>query len=353
MRVLMLVQQIDERDWLRAFIVTWVRALAEHVDRVDVLTLEQGEATLPDNVFVRSMGKERGKNRPREMANFHRGMMALAPHADVIFSHMTPRYTVLATPYAMLFGKRQVLWYTHRHASRQLRIALRSAWRIATAAPESFPLPSHKVRVLGHGIDTDFFSPADNLPDERTRYVVQVARLMPIKHQTTLLLAIAAVPNAHAVFIGDVPAGQELYTRYASSLAALADELGISHRVTFTGGLLSGQVRDWYRRASVAVNLSPPGLFDKAALESMACGVPTVVSSRAFDALLGPEAGCLRIEEPEDVGGLTQRLHYLLSLPRNDLKALGRQAREHVTAQHSLRRLMPRLVRLFETGEVE
>src|SRR5690606_41393536 len=99
--------------------------------------------------------------------------------------------------------------------------------------------------------------------------------------------------------------------------------LGISHRVTFTGGLLSGQVRDWYRRASVAVNLSPPGLFDKAALESMACGVPTVVSSRAFDALPGPGAGCLRIEEPVDDGWLCQRFHYLLVLSCIGLRALG------------------------------
>ena len=68
MRVLMLVQQIDERDWLRAFIVEWVRALASHVERVDVITLEQGEAALPDNVFVQSMGKERGKNRAAQRA---------------------------------------------------------------------------------------------------------------------------------------------------------------------------------------------------------------------------------------------------------------------------------------------
>lgn len=353
MRVLMLVQQIDERDWLRAFIVTWARALAAHVDRLDILTLEHGEASLPDNVHVRSLGKERGKNRAREIINFHRGMMALAPHADVIFSHMTPRYALLAAPYATLFRKRQVLWFTHRHAGRQLKLALRLVWRVATAAPDSFPIPSRKVRALGHGVDTDFYEPAWEIPDDAPRYVVQVARLMPIKHQTTLLRAVAQVPDAHAVIVGDVPAGQEFYARYANSLHALAAELGIADRVTFTGGLLASDVRDWYRWASVAVNLSPPGLFDKAALESMACATPTIVSSHAFDGLLGADADWLRIDTPEDVDGLAYRLNALLRLSPADRRALGEQARECVIAGHSLERLMPRLVRLFATGEPE
>jgi hypothetical protein len=57
MRPLMIVQLIDEYDWLRGFIVPWVRALAERVEHLHVLTLEQREARLPDNVTVYSMGK--------------------------------------------------------------------------------------------------------------------------------------------------------------------------------------------------------------------------------------------------------------------------------------------------------
>lgn len=159
MRVLMLVQQMDERDWLRAFIVRWVGALAKHVDHLDVVTLEAGAYTVPPNVAVHSLGKERGKNRARELMAFHNNMMRLAPRADVIFSHMTPRYVLLAAPYAALFRSRQVLWYTHRNPSRQLRLALRFCWRVATAMPDSFPISSPKVRALGHGVETEFYAP--------------------------------------------------------------------------------------------------------------------------------------------------------------------------------------------------
>src|SRR5436190_1795211 len=72
-------------------------------------------------------------------------------------------------------------------------------------------------------------------------------------------------------------------------------------RVMFTGGLLADGVRDIYRRATIAINLSPPGLFDKAALESMLTGVPTVVSNPAFDPLLGDHVSRLRLDSPDDV----------------------------------------------------
>lgn len=397
MRVLMLVQQIDERDWLRAFIVAWVRALAGQVEAVDVITLEQGEAALPANVTVWSLGKEAGKNRARELGRFHRGMLRLAPRADVIFSHMTPRYTLLAAPYAALFGKRQVLWYTHRHASWQLRLAHLLCWRVTTAMPDSFPIPSAKVRALGHGIDTEFFAPAAfdvtngrgmprpygesgfvgttpassavNMPPASPAVpltpqpprpqvargsedvIVQVARLMPIKHQATLLRALARLTAAQGVVIGAVPTGQEQYAGYADGLRALAAELGIDERVTFAGGLLPPDVRDWYRRAAVAVNLSPPGLFDKAVLESMASGVPTLVATHSFDDLLGEHAPLLRIDSPDDAAGLAERLHTLLLLTPAQRARIGAHLRARVVESHSLARLMPRLVNVFTTGE--
>ena len=57
MRVLMIVQLVDEREWLRGFTVDWIRALAARVERVEVLTLEQGQADLPD--IIHSVGDNR------------------------------------------------------------------------------------------------------------------------------------------------------------------------------------------------------------------------------------------------------------------------------------------------------
>ena len=52
--------------------------------------------------------------------------------------------------------------------------------------------------------------------------------------------------------------------------------------------------------------MSPVGLFDKAALESMACGVPTIVGNPAFAPLLGDYADLLLTGDAEDVAGLRE-----------------------------------------------
>ncbi len=313
---------------------------------VDVITLEQGKATLPANVFVHSMGKERGYGRVRELLEYYRILWRLIRHVDVLFCHMTPRYSWLATPVAALFRKPQVLWYTHRQDDWELRLALMACRFVTTAVPDSFPIKSPKVRALGHGIGNNFFAPDLNSKPASPPLIVHVARLMPIKHQATLLRALGNVTEAHAAFVGAVPQGEDDF--YLVQLQALAESLGVLDRVTFTGGISAEAVRDLYRRASVAVNLSPPGLFDKAALESMLTSVPTIVSNPAFDSLLGDDVGLLRIADPDDVQGLTSALKHLLALSADKRASLAQDIRERVIAQHSLDGLMDRLVAVME-----
>jgi len=124
----------------------------------------------------------------------------------------------------------------------------------------------------------------------------------------------------------------------------------VADHVTFTGNLPAEGVRDWNRRAAVAVNLSPPGLFDKAALESMAVGVPTLVGSAAFDDVVCDER--LRVTDLDDSATLATRLNDLLALRGNDRRMIGMALRERVVAAHSLDGLIARLVSVLNTGEV-
>ncbi|HLY27204.1 MAG TPA: glycosyltransferase family 4 protein [Aggregatilineales bacterium] len=348
MRIGMFVQQVDERDWLRAFTLDWIRALAARVEHVEVITLEQGKATLPANVAVHSMGKEHGYGRGRELLEYYRALGRIIRRVDVLFCHMTPRYTWLATPLAAIFRKPQVLWYTHRQDDWELRLALAACRYVTTAVPDSFPIPSAKVRALGHGIDNNFFAPDPKVQPASPPLIVHVARLMPIKHQATLLRALAAGVEAQAAIVGAVPQGQD--DSYPQQLQTLAESLGIADRVQFTGGIAANAVRDLYRCAAIAVNLSPPGLFDKAALESMLTGIPTIVSNPAFDPLLGEYSDLLRISSPDDVQGLVDSLKKVLALPANLRTKMVEEIRLRVAAQHSLDGLMDRLVALMESA---
>jgi glycosyltransferase involved in cell wall biosynthesis len=362
MRVLMITQRLDERDWLVSVIPRWVNALAHYVNQLDVVALEIGDYTPPANVCLYSMGKEQGRGKLGKTLGFYRAIIPLIGQADALFVHMIPRYAILAAPLALLARKPMTLWYTHRHAGLQLRLALRLCRRVLTASPDSFPLRTDKLRVLGHGIDTGFYSPdvesgwgdlpgrpyaADHKSLRPT--IIHVARLMPIKRHATLLRAVAKGIDADVFLIGDVPQGQS--KTYLDELKTLARELGIADRVTFTGGLPSDVVRDWYRGATLAVNLSPSGLFDKAALESMACGLPTIVSNSAFDDLLGDQAEMMCIHSSDDVEGLYARLRTLLALTSDARRSMMLDIRQRVFAAHSLEKLMPRLVNVLKTGE--
>jgi glycosyltransferase involved in cell wall biosynthesis len=349
MRVLMLVQQIEESHWLRGFIVRWVRELAAQVEQVQVITLELGQADLPANVTIQTMGKERGYGRLREVIAFYRALARVIRDVDVIFSHMTPRYTWLAAPLALIFRKPQVLWYTHPQIHWELRLATALSRRVVTASETSFPLQTPKLCVLGHGIDTDFFSPTTGRGDLLGRpntqpYILLVGRLTRIKNRTLLLRALPQI-EAQVVFIGGT--ASEADTAYVEELKSLAADLGVADRVTFTGALPTQEVRDWNRQAAIAVNLTPSGSFDKTVLESMATCTPTVVAHHGFDDLLGESASRFRIESPDDLEGLIAQLKDLLNLSAEERLTLMTPIRQRVVAAHSLQQLITRLVQVF------
>jgi glycosyltransferase involved in cell wall biosynthesis len=287
----------------------------------------------------------------QELRTFYSVLRRVIGEVDIVFCHMIPRFAVLAAPLVRLRHKPLIFWYAHRQSNLELRLALMLCSYIVTSTASAFPVPTKKVRVLGQGIDFDFFSPDPQCPLDNPPVITCVARLMPIKYHETLLRAVAEIPHVQLAVVGNVPAGQD--TSYLSSLQNLTRTLGIADRVLFTGGLPPEGVRDIHRRAMVAVNLSPPGLFDKAALESMLCGVPTIVANPAFDPVLGDYAPLLRIANSDDTAGLAERLRALLAPDFLDSAArqtMVQAIRERVQAAHSLDGLMDRLVALMESA---
>ncbi len=348
---------MDADDPALGFAITWVDRLAAYFEQIDVITMRAGTVETAPNVRVYSVGKERGFSERRRALEFYRLLRArlAVTQYRACFAHMTPLFAVMGAPLLKVRGIPITLWYTHRQTSRLLRLALAVSRRVVTAAPDSFPIPTLKKRVLGHGIDTALFAPkgaADTVdPASADGTAVQVARIAPIKHQATLIRAITDIPNIRAVFVGT--ALDEAGAAYRRQLEQLARTVGVYDRVTFAGRQDRVGVRDAMRGATVAVNLSPPGLFDKAALESMAVATPTIVSSAGFDDLLGEYAPILRIPDPEDDRALAAALRHIWRLSLPERKAMGRTLRERVMAAHSLDRLIPRLVSVLRTGEMD
>jgi glycosyltransferase involved in cell wall biosynthesis len=349
MRWLMITRKLDPADDRAGFVMRWIEALAARLDHLDVICQETTNPKLPGNVAAYSMGKESGAGRIAQARRFTAHLRKLTPQADGVFCHMIPRYVLFAAPWVRLSHKPLFLWYTHRQASAELRLAYRLASHILTASPGSFPLKTDRLVVMGHGVETDLFPPSEgeNSPPE----VVLVARLARIKRQGWLLRASSRVmargeTGSFRVLIVGGPVEND--PDYPAELRALARHLDPAPDVTFTGPLPHAEVAATLHGCAVALNLSPPGLFDKAALEGMLAGKPTIVANTDFLPLLGEFADPLYLPERANEHDLADRLARLLIMTPEQRGAIGAQLRERTLQAHSLDRLMDRTVALMQ-----
>jgi glycosyltransferase involved in cell wall biosynthesis len=352
-RLLVFNLRTDADDHILGFTTRWLNELALYYEQVDVLTTHKGRLAVADNVRVYSTGRERGLGRIQQTINFYAILLGLlARHRyGACFAHMQPLFTTMAGSLLTLRGVKTTTWYTHRQLNKQVAWATRLSYRVVSAVASSFPIDTPKLRAIGHGIDTDFFMP-DDMAKHNPPRIVYVARLTEIKQQHILMEAIKDL-NCELILVGDIPDGYE--DSYKKRLYNLVDELNLGQKIIFAGAQTSEQVRDWYRSATIAINLSPPGLFDKAALEAMACAVPTIVSNPAFSPLTGEFQDILHIPTiptPDDVSALKTQLKAILNLSSDERAKIGIQLRTRVIEEHSLKALMPKLISVMHKGEL-
>src|SRR5690606_28109663 len=167
--------------------------------------------------------------------------------------------------------------------------------------------------------------------DDTTKHlpprIVQVARLTEIKHQHILLESIQDI-DCKVIFVGDIPDGYD--DSYKRELQAKVKALGLEGKVIFAGAQTPQQVLEWYHSATIAVNLSPQGLFDKGALEGMACAIPTIVSNPAFGSITGEYQSLLHIPTPDDTNSLNTALKKILTLSLEERQQIGNHLRDGI-----------------------
>jgi glycosyltransferase involved in cell wall biosynthesis len=154
--------------------------------------------------------------------------------------------------------------------------------------------------------------------------LVQVGRLSPPKDPFTVVRAVARLPAAHVLFVGEGP--------QRDAVLALARELGCPGRVHAPGH--RDDAVDLTAAADIAVLSSKWEGLPFALLEAMALSLPVVASdvSGCRDALGASGAGLL--VPPEDTGALEAALVVLLDDAGERFKA-GRKGRELVERKYA------------------
>lgn len=351
MRLLWFNLVTDADDPILGFTSHWISRVAERVERIRVVTVRTGRLDLPGNVRCDSVGKERGVSRSLRVWNFYRilGTILRNEPIDACFSHMIPLFTILSAPVLRLRRIPIVTWYAHPSLTGQLKLAHFLSDRMATSLASTYPYRRDKLSILGQGIDTDRFQPNGSRPDEPP-VVLCAGRLSPVKDHPTLLRAAASLRRRFSggfqmVILGSPARPSDV--SYRDSLEELTVTLGINDIVRFEEGVPPSELPGWYRRCSVHVNLTGSGFGDKVALESQACGRPTLTANEDFRETLGKHADQLLFRHG-NADDLSARLLGLLTLSQGERDDMGHYLRERVLRLHGLTGLADRLVRLLE-----
>ncbi len=154
-----------------------------------------------------------------------------------------------------------------------------------------YDVPLEKIRVIPPGYDDQRFFPV-SLASRRVLkqqfglegpVVLALGRIAKNKGYDLLLQAMptvfARVPEARLVMAVGSTSPTEGEIELARGLQRMAAELGIADRVVFKDYIQDQELADHYRAADVFALSSRYEPFGMTAIEAMACGTPTVVTT--------------------------------------------------------------------------
>ena len=358
MKLLFITRRVDRSHPLAGFAWEWVREfsrqLSEGGGRLTGITLESSASEgLTEEVIIRSVRKTE-KNRFKDFFTFCRLLKSLVPQSDAIFVHQHPIYAIIAASFAKLFRKKIYLWYVHKKVDFRLRIAAALCNGIFTASKESFRLKTKRpISIVGHGIDTALFCPADQRGDLRRStqievgqkfIILSIGRISPVKGYAVLIDAVqSAVQQCNNLTVRIVGRpGLKEHAGYENELKKSVHEKGLDQVIRFIGPVAHHDIVVEYRNANVFINLSGTGSLDKAVLEAMACGVPVITSNEAFQGLLSQIDNNLFVAcAPRAVAMAMLRI---INMPPEARRQIGGALRAIVVRDHDLKQLVARIL---------
>ena len=328
-RIVFITQQVDPGHPALAATVPKIAALAALVDEVVVLADGAVEDALPANCRVRTFRAKRKIGRGvRFEAALARELAGL--QGGAVVAHMCPIYAVLAAPVVRALRVPLLLWFTHWRASRLLRAAERVSTAVISVDRRSFPLPSEKVKAIGHGIDLSQFSclPPRSSNDLR---LLALGRYSRAKGLEVVIRAVSRVGDGVGLDVYG-PALSDDEMAHRDELERLVRELAVDGRVTLANAVPRSRVPELFASHDALVNNMRAGAPDKVVYEAAASCLPVLASNPVFDGLLEPEQRFGR----ESTDELAARIRELAELDSADRAALGKRLRKHVESGHSV-----------------
>ena len=201
---------------------------------------------------------------------------------------------------------------THVYARQAMGGAVRRADRVVAISEYTrsraiayFGLDPSRIDVVHHGVAPDAFSSPHAATPEQPPYFLCLGNSRPYKNLPTAVRAFAACA-------ADVPAARLVVTGRGDStseLRALARQLGVLDRVTFTGLVEHDELLHLLHGATALIFPSLVEGFGLPVVEAMAAGCPVVASNcPTLVEVAGPAALLCDPSRPEEFAAAMRRL---------------------------------------------
>ncbi|MDZ4287186.1 MAG: glycosyltransferase [Prosthecobacter sp.] len=201
--------------------------------------------------------------------------------------------------------------------------------------------PAARMEVVPNGIDAAKFSPANG--EHRGHGVFgSIGRLNPMKDHATFLqaaaVAVRARPDLRFIIAGE---GDETYTR---QLHALAENLGLTEKITWSGA--RQDMPAVYGTLDAVVSSSAFGEgFSNVLGEAMACGLPCIATDVGDSAWLINDPS--RICPPGNAAALAHCMIALAALAPEARDGLGARSRQRICDHFTVERMIARTAELL------
>jgi len=346
MKLLIITQKVDLQDDNLGFFHRWIEKFAENLEEVFVICLSKGKENLPFNVKVFSLGKEKKYPKIFQLFLLQKYLLEILPKVDGVFFHMCPIYVICSFFLTKIFRKKMILWYAHKSVGWKLKIAQKMVDVILTTSRESCRLKNReKIKILGHGIDTDLFSPTKDKKDRLQNEIklFSAGRITPIKDLNTLIDALEILVKEKGIknILLEI-AGTPLTKKekeYFKTLLKKIKQKNLQHYIKFLGGVPYKEMPKLYQSCDIFLNLSHTGSTDKVVLEGMSCEVPVLTCNEAFYEIL-PQRYIFEKNNPQD---LAKKIIEILHTTKRD-----KNLREVVIKNHNLDNLIKKIILEFK-----
>lgn len=357
MKLVLVTQTLDPAHGSLAQTLDLVSALAAETDELVVLCREDRWGKAPAGVLVRTYG---ARSKLGRALAYQRELAASLHSADAVLAHMVPTFLVLAAPLARARRVPLLLWYTHWHGGRMLRLATALCTAALSVDKASYPFASPKVRGIGHAIDVTAFAAQPSGPAGGPLRLLAFGRTARWKGLATLIEAFALARDrgldATLEIRGPSLTDDERLHREELVTAIESDDR-VRGRALVAPAVPRSEVPAVIGAADVVVSPAEPtagATLDKAVYEAAACARPVVTTNAALAPFLRDLPLSL-LAPPRNPEALAGALVAVGAVGPEARATIGAELRRRVVAGHSVEhwaKAVTEVVREVRSGRV-